>query len=147
MRFKPPGSRFMETTEKDLERAEAAMNQARHSGVAVAARYDRRVGRIVVTLDSGLELAFPPRLAEGLKGAGVEALSRIEISPSGLGLHWPALDAVLFVPGLIEGTFGSKAWMAREMGAKGGRTRSSAKAEAARQNGKRGGRPRKTANG
>jgi hypothetical protein len=137
----------METTEKDLERAEAAMNQARHSGVAVAARYDRRVGRIVVTLDSGLELAFPPRLAEGLKGAGVEALSRIEISPSGLGLHWPALDADLFVPGLIEGTFGSKAWMAREMGAKGGRTRSSAKAEAARQNGKRGGRPRKTANG
>jgi hypothetical protein len=123
------------------------MMQTRHAGVAVAARYDRRVGRIVVTLDTGLELSFPPRLAEGLQGAGVEALSRIEISPSGLGLHWPALDADLFVPGLIEGMFDSKAWMATEMGAKGGRTRSSAKAEAARQNGKRGGRPRKTALG
>jgi hypothetical protein len=125
----------------------SAMMQTRHAGVAVAARYDRRVGRIVVTLDTGLELSFPPRLAEGLQGAGVEALSRIEISPSGLGLHWPALDAGLFVPGLIEKTFGSKAWMAKEMWAKGGRTRSSAKAEAARQNGKRGGRPRKTAIG
>jgi hypothetical protein len=74
-------------------------------------------------------------------------LSHIEITPSGLGLHWPQLDADLFVPGLIEGVFGSKSWMAREMGAKGGRTRSKAKAEAARANGKRGGRPRKTAGG
>lgn len=94
-----------------------------------------------------LELAFPPRLAKGLHGAGVEALSRIEITPSGLGLHWPELDADVFVPRLIEGVFGSKAWMARELGAKGGRTRSEAKAEAARENGKRGGRPRKTARG
>lgn len=123
------------------------MGLQRQTGAAIAARYDRRVGRIVVSLQSGLELAFPPRLAEGLQGASVEALSHIEITPSGLGLHWPQLDADLFVPGLIEGVFGSKAWMAREMGAKGGRTRSKAKAEAARANGKRGGRPRKTASG
>lgn len=137
----------MAATEDTLKRAEAAMALHRQTGAAIAARYDRRVGRIVVTLQSGLELAFPPRLAEGLQGASVEALSQIEITPSGLGLHWPQLDADLFVPGLIEGVFGSKAWMAREMGAKGGRTRSEAKAEAARQNGKRGGRPRKTASG
>ncbi len=137
----------MATTEDTLKRAEAAMGRQRQASAAIAARYDRRVGRVVVTLQSGLELAFPPRLAEGLQGAGVEALSRIEITPSGLGLHWPQLDADLFVPGLIEGVFGSKAWMAREMGAKGGRTRTEAKAQAARENGKRGGRPRKTANG
>jgi hypothetical protein len=137
----------MATTEDTLKRAEAGMALQRQNGAAIAARYDRRVGRIVVTLQSGLELAFPPRLAEGLQGASIEALSQIELTPSGLGLHWPQLDADLFVPGLIEGVFGSKSWMACEMGAKGGRTRSKAKAEAARANGKRGGRPRKTAGG
>ncbi len=137
----------MAPTKDALKRAEAAMARQRQARVAIAARYDRRIGRIVVTLQSGLELAFPPRLAEGLHGACVDALSCIEITPSGLGLHWPQLDAVLFVPGLIEGVFGSKAWMAREMGAKGGRTRSEAKAEAARKNDRRGGRPRKTASG
>jgi hypothetical protein len=33
---------------------------------AVAARYDRRRSRIVLSLENGVELAFPPELAEGL---------------------------------------------------------------------------------
>lgn len=134
--------------ETELKRAEKAMQAHRAAGAqAVAARYDRRVGRIVITLGSGLELAFPPRLAEGLEGASIEDLSEIEITPSGLGLHWPRLDADLYVPGLIEGVFGSKAWMARELGARGGRAQSAAKARAARANGRKGGRPRKVAAG
>ena len=36
---------------------------------------------------------------------------KIEISPNGLGLHWPQLDADLYVPALIEGAFGSRRWM------------------------------------
>jgi hypothetical protein len=84
-------------------------------------------------------------LAEGLEGASIEDLALIEISPSGLGLHWPRLDADLFVPALLEGVFGSQAWMAREMGARGGRARSAAKSQAARANGLKGGRPRKKA--
>jgi hypothetical protein len=45
------------------------------------------VSRIIVSLDSGLDLAFPPRLAQGLKNATAEELSNIEISPLGDGLH------------------------------------------------------------
>jgi hypothetical protein len=71
-------------------------------------RYERRTKRIVVRLDSGLELAFPPDLAEGLAGASPEALTGIEISPTGLGLHWPALDADLYLPALMQGVFGSR---------------------------------------
>jgi hypothetical protein len=115
--------------------------------VAVAARYDKRRGRIVVSLSSGIELAFPPHVAEGLAGAAPGALERIEVSPSGLGLHWPKLDADLYLPALLEGAFGSKRWMAAQLGAAGGRSRSAAKASAARENGRRGGRPRKTASG
>jgi hypothetical protein len=113
--------------------------------VAVAARYDRRRGRIVVGLDTGIELAFPPHIAEGLEAAKPSDLTDIEISPSGFGIHFPRLDAHLYLPSLMQGIFGSKAWMAAQLGASGGRARSTAKAEAARINGKRGGRPRKRA--
>jgi len=91
-----------------------------------------------------LELTFPPRLAEGLQQASTEALSKIEISPTGLGLYWPDLDADLYVPGLTAGVFGSSRWMASHLGAAGGRARSDVKAAAVRENGRKGGRPRKT---
>ena len=47
---------------------------------AACARYDRRAARVVVSLDTGLELAFPPRLAEGLGHARPDDLTDIEIS-------------------------------------------------------------------
>ena len=112
---------------------------------AIHARYDRRVSRVIVGLDNGLELAFPPRLAQGLEHATPTDLAIIEISPLGDGLHWPAIDADLYVPGLLQGVFGSKSWMARHLGAAGGRARSGAKVAAARENGRKGGRPRKLA--
>ncbi len=79
---------------------------------ATAARYDRRRTRLVVSLDNGLELAFPPALAEGLDKAAANELAIIEISPTGLGLHWPKLDADLYLPALMFGVFGSPSWMA-----------------------------------
>jgi hypothetical protein len=135
----------MAITKQQLGKAEERMEAARSGGYATAARYDR--GRIVVKLNTGLEMAFPPELAEGLQGAGEDALAEIEIAPSGLGLHWPKLDADLYVPGLMQGVFGSRRWMARELGARGGRARSSAKIDAARANGRKGGRPKKFAAG
>jgi hypothetical protein len=114
---------------------------------AVAVRYDRRRSRIVVDLSNGLELAFPPHLAEGLDKASPAELSRIDISPTGLGLHWPKLDADLYLPGLLNGVFGWPRWMASIMGQLGGRARTEAKAAAARANGARGGRPRKVVGG
>jgi hypothetical protein len=112
--------------------------------IAQAARYDSRRGLIVITLESGCEFAFPVALAEGLADAPRSKLRKIKISPNGLGLHWPLLDADLYVPGLIEGAFGSRRWM-QQIGKLGGASRSSIKAEASRQNGKRGGRPKEKA--
>ena len=109
--------------------------------VARAARYDARRGLIVVSLEGGCEFAFPVAQTEGLADAPRSKLSKIAISPNGLGLHWPLLDAGLYVPGLIEGTFGSRRWM-QQIGKRGGLSRSAAKAKASRENGKRGGRPK-----
>jgi hypothetical protein len=141
------GARFMAVTQKEFEQAEARMQAHREAGHAVAARYDRRASRIVVSLNTGVELAVPVQLVEGLANASADELFEIEISPTGLGLHWPKLDADVYVPGLLQGVFGSKRWMAQHMGMFGGRSRSAAKAAASRENGRKGGRPRKSANG
>lgn len=103
----------MVITDTDRQTAESRMRQesARHP-VAVAARYNRRMGRIVITLDNGVELMFRPALAQGLEHATAADLATIEISPSGQGLHWPSLDADLYVPGLLSGVLGSKQWLA-----------------------------------
>ncbi len=74
---------------------------------------------MVVGLNTGVEFGFSAELAEGLSGASPDSLSEIEISPAGLGLHWPKLDADLSVPALLQGVFGSKHWMARQLGAEG----------------------------
>ena len=113
--------------------------------VTVAARYDQQAGRVVIELDSGLEIAFRPQHAQGLETATPADLSEIEISPSGQGLHFPAIDADLYLPALLDGFLGSNAWMAARMGQVGGRATTQAKQAAARANGRLGGRPRKKA--
>ena len=110
---------------------------------AVSARYDRRVGRVVVALSSGLEIAFKPHDAQGLESARPAQLAKIEISPSGLGWHFPELDADLYLPALLHGFLGTRQWMASAMGKAGGQAASEQKATAARANGRLGGRPRK----
>lgn len=109
--------------------------------IARAARYDSRRGLIVIELEGGCEFAFPAAMAEGLAGAPRSKLTKIKTSPNGLGLHWPLLGADLYVPGLIEGAFGSRRWM-QQIGKLGGASCSSIKAKASRENGKRGGRPK-----
>jgi len=110
---------------------------------AVSARYDRKSGHIVIDLSSNLILSFSPRDAQGLETAKPSQLEEIEISPSGFGIHFPQLDADLYVPGLLEGFLGSKKWMASRLGQAGGQSRSRAKRAAAKANGRLGGRPRK----
>jgi hypothetical protein len=128
----------------EFDRANARAAERRKAGpIAVAARYDRRIGRIVINLSSGLEVAFSPRDAQGLEGVRPADLDPIEISPSGLGLHFPKLDADLYLPALLEGFLGSKSWAAARLGERGGRAKSDAKAAAARSNGRLGGRPKK----
>jgi len=112
---------------------------------AVSAHYDHESRRIVVELSSKLMVSFSPQDAEGLERAKASQLEPIEISTSGFGLHFPKLDADLYVPGLLEGFLGSKKWMAARMGQAGGQSQSPSKKAASRANGKLGGRPRKRA--
>lgn len=111
--------------------------------MVLSARYDRQRGRIVIGLRPNLELSFRPKEAQGLQKATPSQLERIEISPSGFGLHFPEIDADIYVPALLEGALGSRQWMAARLGEAGGRSRTRAKRAASKANGKLGGRPKK----
>ncbi len=134
-----------ELTREQFEAAKAR-GEARMQGPrAVSAHYDAGRNRVIVRLTTGVELGFAPRDVEGLQNASAEDLKAIEVEAFGLGIHFPKLDADLYIPALLEGVLGSKRWMAAQLGAVGGRIRSAVKAAASRENGKRGGRPRKIA--
>ena len=109
------------------------------------AHYDPKLNRVIVSLSSGAWFVFRPEDAQGLEGATTAQLKKIEISPMKYGLHFPLLDAHFDITALMQGSFGTRRWMAERMGAVGGAAKSKAKATAARANGKLGGRPRKSA--
>lgn len=132
-----------ELTTEQFEAAKARGEERLRGPRAERAHYDAERDRVIVRLTTGIEIGFAPRDAEGLQHASHDDLAEIEVEAFGLGIHFPRMDADLYVPALLEGVLGSKSWMAARLGATGGRTRSNAKAAASRNNGKRGGRPRK----
>jgi hypothetical protein len=110
----------MAITEDDVREAEARLQQLRTtSATAVAVRYDRRIGRVMIRLSSGLDVAFSPHDVQGLEQARPADLDVIEISPSGLGVHFPKLDADIYLPALLQGFTGSRGWMAAHAGGSG----------------------------
>jgi hypothetical protein len=110
----------------------------------VKAKYDAKLGRVILELSSGAWFAFRPQDAQGLGEATVTQLRKIEVLPGDFAIDFPLLDVQFDIGALLHGRFGSKKWMAQRMGAAGGSVRSKAKTTAARAVGKLGGRPRKS---
>jgi hypothetical protein len=135
----------MEISEQEFQAATRRGEEVRRKGYAVRADYDSRQNRLVVDLNTGVTIMVPVHLIEELSDANADDLGEIEISPAGTALHWPRLDADVYVPGLMQGIYGTKRWMAAQLGAAGGSATSPAKSAAARANGAKGGRPRKQA--
>lgn len=132
--------------ERALEEAEARGRALPADELrASTARYDQASGRVVLELMNGGTYAFPAELAQDLQRASPEALLDVQVDGAGFNLHWPSLDADLFVPALVSGVFGTRAWMTKELARRAGQTKSPAKAAAARASGARGGRSRKSA--
>ena len=137
-----------ELTDQQLKRAEARGRQALATEPrAVKAQYDARAGRIVVDLANGCTYAFPADRVQELRGASADELANVAVDGAGFNLRWPTLNVDLYVPALVSGIFGTRAWMAGELGRIAGRTKSPTKAAAARANGAKGGRPKKAAAG
>lgn len=110
--------------------------------LASGVRYDQRSGHVIIELNNGCRLTIPTRLLQGLRDAKSRDLKQVEIMGPGLAIEWPTLDMQFTISGLLAGVFGTKAWM-KELGRRGGKAWSPAKARAARRNGRKRGRPRK----
>jgi hypothetical protein len=112
--------------------------------LAVGVRYLRDEAALEINLLNGCRLTVPGHLIQGFMDGTDDDRAAIEISPVGYGLHWPALDLDLSVPGLVAGVTGTRKWMDGLRAARAGSGTSPAKAAAARANGAKGGRPKKT---
>jgi len=110
----------MEIAKRQFQAATIRGEGERRHGYAVSAEYDARQDRLVVGLNTGVVFMVSVRLLEGLADADAEELAEIEISPAGLGLHRPRLEADIYVPALMHGVFGTKSWMAGLRDATGG---------------------------
>ena len=107
--------------------------------IVVFAAYDAASRTLLMTFANGTALTTPVDNIQALADADDNDLALVEIASLGLGLHWPRLAADVWVPDLLEGVIGTRAWLA----ARGGAAKSQAKAAAARRNGQKGGRPKK----
>ncbi len=100
--------------DEEIEAAEAfGRRLLKEAPLASAATFDSARRRIVIELADGRAYAFPPHFVEELAGADPTDLEEIVVDGAGLNLHWPKLEVDLFVPDLLSGVFGTKAWMER----------------------------------
>ncbi|QRG10120.1 DUF2442 domain-containing protein (plasmid) [Xanthobacter dioxanivorans] len=79
---------------------------------AESAFFDPACVRLVIRLTDGAVLELVPSDVQGLERATPAELAEIELEPFGLALHFPKLNADLYVPALAQGVFGSASWMA-----------------------------------
>lgn len=94
---------------------------------ALNVHFDRIADRVVIELVDVCAYAFPPRLVQDLQHASADDLAVVKVDGAGFNLHWPTLDVDLYVPALVAGIFGTRAWMTRELARVAGQSTSPAR--------------------
>jgi len=129
------------TDSEILAQIPAARRRAERSHApAVTARYDRVQRRLHVTLANGAALLVPVDLVPALRPASDAVLAQVEVTATGLGLEWPAINQDILITGLLRLALGRR-MLLQASGAAGGASRTPAKVRASRLNGRKGGRP------
>jgi hypothetical protein len=132
------------STEKEIEKSLAEAASTPEEPLVSGVSFDNLGSEtlIVLKMSDGSIHGIPKSKLEGLTDAADEVASNVQITEDGLGLRWPDIDLDMYVPALLQGIYGTRAWMS-SLGRLGGRARSESKRTAARLNGLKGGRPRK----
>ena len=86
---------------------EAYLNEPR----AVSVKYNKKTGRVIIDLITGVSFMFPASMAEELVDVSKSDLSDVSVLADGFAIYWKKIDVALSVPDLLKGVFGSKAWM------------------------------------
>ena len=104
--------------------------------------YESTSRKIVIEFDNGCKFECPISLLQGVCDLSDNEIAQVKLTPAGWGLTWENAEIDLGVNELLQGIFGTKAWM-KKIAAKGGCSKSAKKQAASRINGTKGGRPRK----
>ena len=92
----------IDISDETIERARRTGAESLSGPRAVAARYLADRQRIEIDLSSGWSIQVPRSFSALTAKADAAACAKIEITDSGLGLHWPLLDDDWYVPAVVE---------------------------------------------
>jgi len=94
----------VQTTDAEIDAAITRANVAeRERPKAIAAVYRSANDTVVTTLATGVQVAIPRKLLQGLQDATPRQLAKVEIEGPGTGLHWPLLDVDHYIPAVLAG--------------------------------------------
>lgn len=74
--------------------------------------YSSDTGLIHIQTTEGEQFSISAAWLQCVANASDEQIGNMELSPAGVGIHWPELDADLLVDSLCRGMYGSPRWMA-----------------------------------
>lgn len=100
------------TTDEEIDEAiERARRFEKYDRRLVTANYSATTDSLRMTLNDGVTCIIPRALIQGLEGAKESHLKKMQILGNGTGLLWPILDVAHYVPGLLQGVYGTEKWM------------------------------------
>ena len=98
------GSKNLISHKEFLAATRRAKRKQATTPMAVAVYYNKKVNRVVISLNTKVEVMFNPSDVQGLDQATPAQLEEIEITPSGFGLYFPKLDEGINVPNPVSYT-------------------------------------------
>ena len=102
----------IDLTDAEMDTALArAKRYEKYARTVIKTAYSRVNDTLRLVLSDGAVYTLPRHLIQGLADALPEDLNRIQIVGGGTGLLWPTLDVAHYVPGLLQGVYGTEKWM------------------------------------
>ena len=73
--------------------------------------YNRESRKIVIHFDNDCTFECPVSLLQGVSNLTDDEIAKVELTPAGWGITWSNADLDFGVNELVQGVFGTKAWM------------------------------------
>ena len=73
--------------------------------------YNKQSRKIVIHFDNDCTFECPVSLLQGVSNLADDEIAKVELTPAGWGITWSEADLDFGVNELVQGVFGTKAWM------------------------------------
>lgn len=73
--------------------------------------YNKQSRKIIIHFDNDCTFECPVSLLQGVCDLTDDEIAQVELTPAGWGITWSSADLDFGVNELVQGVFGTKAWM------------------------------------